>query len=111
MRRIHLLSLCAGALLAGCSGPTPKEQGTKEAAPSYFKVDPNTAGTLSGTIRFTGKKPARKPVDMSNDPACVEAHHGRPYDESLVVNSKGGLANVFIYVKTGLEDKKFATPA
>jgi plastocyanin len=99
------------ALLAGCSGTAPKQQATKEApAPSYFKVDPATAGTLQGTIRFTGRKPPKKPVDMSNDPACVTAHHGRPYDESLVVNPKGGLANVFIFVKTGLEGKKFATP-
>ncbi len=111
MRRIHLLNLCAIALLAGCSGTAPKEQATKEPPPSYFKVDPGTAGTLSGTIRFTGKKPARKPVDMSNDPACVAAHHGRPYDESLLVNPKGDLANVFIYMKSGLEGKRFETPA
>ncbi len=44
---------------------------------------------------------------MSNDPACVAAHHGRAYDESEVVNANGTLANVFVYVKTGLEGKKF----
>jgi plastocyanin len=111
MRRIHLLNFCAIALLAGCSGTAPKEQVTKEApAPSYYKVDPATAGSLTGTIRFTGKRPAKKPVDMSNDPACVAAHHGRPYDESLLVNPRGELANVFIYVKSGLAGKTFETP-
>jgi len=48
---------------------------------------------------------------MSEDPACVEAHHGRALDESLVVSSNGSLANAFIYVKKGLEGKRFDTPS
>ncbi len=48
---------------------------------------------------------------MTGDPACVEAHHGKPYDESTVVNPNGTLANVFVYVKTGLEGKQFEVPA
>ncbi len=78
--------------------------------PSYFKVDPATAGALAGTIKFTGKKPVRKPIDMSEDPACVEAHHGKAYDESVVVNTNGTLANAFVYIKSGLEGKTFAVP-
>jgi plastocyanin len=102
----------AALLLSACSGTKPAETKAPEpAAPVYFKVDPATAGTLTGTIKFTGRKPARKPVDMSNDPACVEAHHGKPYDESEVVNPNGTLANVFVYVKTGLEGKQFPIPA
>jgi plastocyanin len=112
--RLPLLSaLTIGALLlSNCSGTKPAETKAPEpAAPVYFKVDPSTAGTLTGAIKFTGRKPARKPVDMSNDPACVEAHHGKPYDESEVVNPNGTLANVFVYVKTGLEGKQFPIPA
>jgi plastocyanin len=48
---------------------------------------------------------------MSGDPACAEAHHGAAYDESVVVNSNGTLANAFVYIKTGLEGKSFQTPA
>jgi plastocyanin len=48
---------------------------------------------------------------MSEDPACVAAHHGKAYDESLVVNPNGTLANVFIYVKSGLEGKTFQVPS
>jgi plastocyanin len=77
----------------------------------YFKVDPETAGTVSGRILYKGKRPAPKPIDMSEEPACVEAHHGKAYDESLVVNKKGDLANAFIYIKSGLEGKAFAVPA
>jgi len=102
----------AALLLSNCSGTKPAETKAPEpAAPVYFKVDPATAGTLTGTIKFTGRKPARKPVDMSNDPACVEAHHGKAYDESEVVNPNSTLANVFVYVKTGLEGKQFPIPA
>jgi plastocyanin len=96
--------------LAACS-PKPEAAQTQPPAPAYFHVDPATAATITGTIKFTGKKPARKPVDMSNDPACVEAHGGKAYDESEVVNPNGTLANVFVYVKTGLEGKTFEPPA
>ena len=115
MRLIHLLHLsCAAALLAGCSGKVTTEQpGTVKSppAPVYFKVDPETAGSVTGQIHFNGRRPAPKAIDMSEEPACVEAHHGKAYDESLVVNKKGDLANAFIYIKRGLEGKTFAIPA
>src|SRR5271157_5910216 len=103
MRPIRFLSLCFAAfLVAGCSGKPKTEQpgpAASEAAPVYFKVDPATAGTVTGRIRFTGKKPAPKVIDMSEEPACVEAHHGKAYDESLVVSKSGGLANAFLYIQ------------
>jgi hypothetical protein len=88
----------------------PPEQVQEAAAPAY-QVDPLTAGSISGRIRYIGKRPLPKKIDMSGDPACVEAHHGNALDESLVVSSKGRLANAFVYVKSGLEGKTFATPA
>ena len=80
-------------------------------APQYFKVDPTHSGTIKGVIRYVGKKPARKPIDMSEDPACVEAHKGKAYDESLVVSSNGSLANAFVYIEKGLEGKTFEIPS
>jgi plastocyanin len=115
MRLIHLFHLfCAAALLAGCSGKVQTEQpGPAKSAPApvYFKVDPETAGSVTGQINFKGRRPAPKVIDMSEEPACVEAHHGKAYDESLVVGKKGGLANAFIYIKSGLEGKTFVIPA
>ena len=43
----------------------------------FFHVDPATAGMLKGSIHFTGKKPIPRVIDMSSDPACVEAHQGK----------------------------------
>ncbi len=87
----------------------PPEQPQKAAAPTY-QVDPLAAGSVSGMIRYIGKRPLPKKIDMSGDLACVEAHHGNELDESLVVSSKGGLANAFVYAKSGLEGETFATP-
>jgi hypothetical protein len=102
------------AIATGCSPHSrkaePPEQGQEAAAPRY-QIDPLTAGSISGMIRYSGKRPLPKKIDMSGDPACVEAHHGNALDEALVVSSKGGLANAFVYVKSGVGGKTFATPS
>jgi len=100
------------AIAIACSRDAGKPPSlAQETGAPVFQVDPSTAGTISGTIRYDGRRPAPKTIDMSGDPACVEAHHGKALDESLVVSSKGELANAFIYVKSGLEGKAFATPS
>jgi len=102
------------AIATGCSPNSrktaPPKQMQEAAAPAY-QVDPLTAGSISGMIRYIGKRPLPKKIDVSGDPACVEAHHGNALAESLVVSSTGGLANAFVYVKSGLEGKIFATPS
>jgi plastocyanin len=105
---------CAVSLIVGCSGKAktnPPASSITQPAPSYFKADPATAGSISGSIHFAGKKPARKLVDMSSDPACVEAHHEKAYDESLMVSSNGSLGNAFVYIEKGLEGKTFEVPS
>lgn len=108
------LTLLLVALLTSCSKETPKQE-TKAVEPPppvvYFKVDPATAGSVSGTIHYVGQRPKPELIDMSGDPACMEAHHGKAHDESLVVNPNGSLANVFVYVKSGLEGKTFEVPS
>lgn len=107
--------ICGVATMVGCSQGTKKDQpapvAVQETAAPAFHVDPLTAGSISGTVRYVGKVPTKTKIDMSEDPACVEAHHGKAFDDSLVVSPKGSLANAFIYVKTGLEGKRFETPS
>ena len=99
------------SVLTSCSStPRVTAEAKKDAAPAFFHVDPATAGVLRGTVRFAGRKPARKPIDMSSDPTCVEAHKGKAYDDLIVAGPDGGLANVFVYIKTGLEGKEFEVP-
>lgn len=102
-----LLLFLFGYSGAGSKQPTASK---REPAPASFHVDPSTAGVLKGSIRFAGKKPARKSIDMSSDPPCVDAHKGKPFDESIMVNPNRRLANVFVYIKSGLEEKQFEVP-
>lgn len=107
-------SLWVGVLavaLTACSSAPPQEKAVKPAAPAYFKVDPATAGSVSGKVIFHGKIPPHKKVDMSEDPQCAGLHRSPVYDDAIAASAGGGLANVFVYVSKGLEGKKFETPA
>lgn len=63
-------------------------------------MDPATAGTVTGTILFQSTAPTPVKIDMSMDPACSLAP-GDNYSEQYVVKA-GHLANVFVYIKSGL---------
>ena len=105
--------VCALGWMAGCSHKSASDAASavpaKPAVP-YFKVDTANAGSVTGTIRYNGRKPAPKAIDMSSDPACVDAHHGKAFDESLMIGPKGSVGNAFVYIKAGLEGKNFETP-
>lgn len=58
--------------------------------------------TLTGKAKFTGTKPATPKIDMSEEPKCKAKYQTPPTDEAVVVNANGTLANVFVYVKSGL---------
>jgi plastocyanin len=95
-----------GAVAVGPGNKTEKK--VIETAPSYFHVDPATAGTMTGTVTFHGAKPARHAISMASDAGCQKANAGKPvYDETVVLGKDGGLANAFVYIQAGLEGKKF----
>jgi len=73
----------------------------------FTPPDAATASTISGTITFSGGIPSPQKIEMSQDPACGSTIN---LDPSLIVNN-GDLANVFVYVKEGLEDFSFTPPA
>jgi plastocyanin len=58
-------------------------------------------GAVAGTIKFTGTPPANPKIDMAEEPSCKSKYTTPPVEPITVVN-KGGLANVFVYVKSGL---------
>ncbi len=97
-------------LLAGCSkkeSTESEEQGSsaKETKAAATPIDPNTVGTVSGVVKFTGTAPKPAKIDMSQDPACK----GNNVAETVDVDN-GNLANVFVYVKDGLGDRTFDVP-
>ena len=102
-----LSPLLAFALLVGC-GKKSEEQPAAPApaaAPAPTPIDPATAATVTGVVKFDGTAPKPAKIDMSQDPAC----QGSNTAENLVV-SGGDLENVFVYVKDGLGDRTFAVP-
>jgi len=61
------------------------------------------ASTVTGTITFTGKPPALKPLAMDADPACAKKHAGKPVPaEMLVLGSGQTMGNVIVWVSKGL---------
>jgi plastocyanin len=97
--------LCCAIALAGAGCKKSAENG---AAQNYVTIDAATAGTISGTIHFSGATPARVPIDMGQDPVCSLADAN--LTEQYVVHD-GGLQNVFVYVKDGLGNKVYAAPS
>lgn len=57
------------------------------------------AGDLVGTITYEGKPPKRKKLRMDSDPICGASHQEAVYNESFIVDEKGNLANVLVYLK------------
>ncbi|HKE00424.1 MAG TPA: carboxypeptidase regulatory-like domain-containing protein [Planctomycetota bacterium] len=75
-------------------------------------INPEDTGSVKGKVTFGGAAPERKPLDTTKDPECAKAHPEiKVMDETVVVGADGGLANVFVWVKKGIEDKKFDPPA
>ncbi len=97
-------------LLAGCGKKeTPEEQpaaSAPAASPSAATaIDPATAATVSGTVKFEGAAPKAATIDMSQDANCKGSNKA----ENVVADA-GHLANVFVYVKEGLGTRTFEAP-
>jgi plastocyanin len=94
--------LAATLALSGCKPDAALKKSEvidRGTLPGNSTIPSVDAGTLTGTVHFTGKAPARVRIDMTMDPACsVSAAENDA--EQLVVND-GGLANVFITIKSG----------
>lgn len=75
------------------------------AAVTLKKVDPATAGTISGVVKFEGTPPPREPIDMSANVDCMKMAAGeQSYKEDLVVNDgKVEYAFLFLDVKDSYE--------
>ncbi|HEY6448749.1 MAG TPA: carboxypeptidase regulatory-like domain-containing protein [Acidobacteriaceae bacterium] len=100
-RYLAALTLSLALLAAGCKK-------NEAAAPQYTAIDTATAGTITGTIHFTGTAPRPVAIDMSQDPACTL---GPANMTAGTVINNGSLANVFLYVKDGLGNKVYAAPS
>ena len=82
-------------------------------APGHSDASPTPAPgvTLSGKVHLIGQPPAPSVLKMDADAVCSKAHpDSPPVSQEVVVDASGNLANVFVFVRNGLEGKSFATP-
>ena len=128
MNRYPLLILFSAFLIA-CNQntrPIPENQGNAKAPGAdnanqaktqtpaanqaqVTAVDPATAATIRGTIYLIGSAPPPVEIDMGMDPGCMLANPQKNFSQQFVVNH-GDLANVYVYIKRGLEGKNFTVP-
>ncbi len=103
----------AAFMATGCGGGGDAGGGDSGggAAAVENPVDAATAGNISGSIAFEGDAPAMQAIDMAEEAVCADKHAATPMTEDVVVNENGTLANVFVYVKEGLEGLQFPTPS
>ncbi|MGA2511554.1 MAG: carboxypeptidase regulatory-like domain-containing protein [Candidatus Acidiferrales bacterium] len=108
--RLVVLVLAAALPLAiiGCSKKEPGELSERPAPTAV--VDPSTTASITGIVKLDGPPPVFRPIDMSAEAACVQAN-AAPITPPVVVTGPGdALANVVVYVKSGLGAYHFDTP-
>jgi hypothetical protein len=103
--RLAVLAAVLVFAISGCGG-----HGNTESRPPATAVDPTTAGSITGTVTLDGAPPASKPIDMSASPACAQANPSLVVPPSVVTGENGALANVVVYVKSGLGNYRYDTP-
>jgi plastocyanin len=114
VRSLHRHAAAAAVVAAvlgvsGCGGTQQERAPAAEPAVLSNPVDPATAGSITGRISFAGTPPAPTPIKMGSDPYCEK--QGAAVTETIVVGADGGLRNVFVYVKDGLDNLRFPVPA
>jgi plastocyanin len=102
-----LALLIAALPLAACGGgekettaPPPGTAAPAAGAPAAGGGGKGT-GSISGKITFDGTTPAPEKVKLSADPKCQGMHPQGLQKQSVRV-SNGGLADVFVWVKSGI---------
>ncbi|HEY2805555.1 MAG TPA: carboxypeptidase regulatory-like domain-containing protein [Gemmatimonadales bacterium] len=86
--KVVSLAALAGVLLAG---PSPI------AAPSRHAA----AGTIRGTVTFTGTPPRMRPIDMAKEPICVAQHPTPVMTETVVTGPGNAVEWAVVYVSAG----------
>jgi plastocyanin len=100
--------LIVAFLFAACGGGEDERRPERRPAEA-FQIDPATAATAVVAVKFEGTVPDPVRINMAADRSCLELHDEPVYSREVMVNEDGSLANVFVYVKEGLEGKSFPT--
>jgi hypothetical protein len=106
-RSVVLIAAAAlSAALAACGPDSSKPAKPAAPPPDAKRVDAATASAVTGKVILEGTAPAPTVINTGSDPTCRAANKGELKSESFVVDG-GGLENVFVYIKDGLDNKYF----
>jgi hypothetical protein len=114
--RCHAAGVVFALILAGCgrkestSITTEQSTTTEQSAPMEV-VDPATVGTITGTVTLEGTPPAPHEILLSGSPGCAKLHSSPLFYPEVVSGDHGALADVVVYVKSGLGNYRFDVPA
>ena len=100
--------ILATALL-GCEESASESEERGERARTLKEIDPATAGTITGTVRFTKEPRAPYELEMGSDGGCTKLHDKPVFVDRMIV-SDGLFANVLVHVKKGLKSWKGPDP-
>ncbi|MDB4899051.1 MAG: hypothetical protein JWN53_859 [Gemmatimonadetes bacterium] len=59
------------------------------------------AGSISGTVTYTGTMPKMKPIDMAKEPTCAAEHTTPVMTESAIAGPNNSLEHVVVYISAG----------
>ncbi len=114
--RFAVLALAAAASTVACGGGEKQE--TQAPPPPAGEAAPPAAGgaaapagngTIAGKVTFEGTVPPAEKIKLSADPKCVEMHKEGMEKQPIKVKD-GGLADVYVYIKSGLPPGNYPAP-
>jgi plastocyanin len=101
MRRMMMVVALAAFGVACGGGGDQQEAPVGDQAGGPAETPALGTASITGAALFTGTPPENPAIDMAEEPACRDKHPEGPRDPEVVVTG-GKLANVFVYVKSGL---------
>ena len=99
-RRLSAVSFLA-LFAAACSTSAPPATITSAGSK---RVDVATAGSVTGRVVFEGTPPPAEPIMMGTDQSCLQGNQN-PVSDAVLVAADGGLRNVFVHIKSGLDQE------
>ncbi len=115
-----VVTAAAGLFAIGCSGDTAKETSSSATNAAAGAAKAETAGgaaaakvgnpgSIVGRVTFKGTPPRPRQINMSADPYCAKVNPDGATRINVAVGAGGGLAGVFVYVKSGVTGR-YPTP-
>ena len=110
LRCLIILVLISSITGCGKSGGAEKSKAAGDNAGPLLVLDLENTGSLIGKVVLDGTPPRPAAIDMSAEPNCQKAHPGTVLSQEVVTGEQGALANVVVYIKSGLGNYYYNPP-